>query len=125
MKAPKCRLCGHEHWLNESHVFPDDKPAPKPKRPVVADKPVVVADRLRDGGGQPRSVVADRPQSGGGQKAKVVADKPGRKADRHINDKARKAKEKWRKRIKRNPAKASEAGQALMQSINAEITSWH
>jgi hypothetical protein len=23
MSAPKCRLCGHAHWTNEDHVFPD------------------------------------------------------------------------------------------------------
>lgn len=23
MRPPKCRLCGHEHWNNESHVFKD------------------------------------------------------------------------------------------------------
>lgn len=21
MKPPKCRLCGHEHWLSEPHIF--------------------------------------------------------------------------------------------------------
>lgn len=114
MKAPKCRLCGYEHWLNESHVFPDDKPvkaalATKPKPAMVVHKPPVVVHKS---------------SGGGSQKAAVVVHKD-RKADRHKDSKERKAYRKWKARIKRNPAKASEAGQALMQSINAEITSWH
>jgi len=44
MSAPKCKLCGANHWSNEDHKFPDDpkpkKAAPKPKEPVKEPEPV-------------------------------------------------------------------------------------
>lgn len=30
MIAPRCKICGHEHWAGEPHVLP--KPAPKKVR---------------------------------------------------------------------------------------------
>ena len=35
MKAPLCRLCEHEHWGNQPHVFPDT-----PSRVVSRSKAV-------------------------------------------------------------------------------------
>ena len=36
MKAPKCRVCEHEHWLSEPHVFPGIQ------KPLVVNEVVVV-----------------------------------------------------------------------------------
>jgi len=51
MKGPRCRLCEHEHWSWQGHVWPDEpKPAPvrkvaevvrKVAPPVTEVKPVV------------------------------------------------------------------------------------
>lgn len=34
MSAPKCRICSHEHWSTEPHVFPDT-PSRATKAPVA------------------------------------------------------------------------------------------
>ena len=33
--APKCRLCGHEHWSTQGHVFDGEAKAARPKLPPV------------------------------------------------------------------------------------------
>ena len=25
-EAPKCKLCGHKHWFNQEHTYPDETP---------------------------------------------------------------------------------------------------
>jgi hypothetical protein len=40
MKGPRCRICDHEHWSYDPHVFPDE-PVTKPVHSVT--KPVPVA----------------------------------------------------------------------------------
>lgn len=47
MKAPKCRLCGHEHWNSEAHHF-GDVVVHKPEK-VVHAKPVVVHKESKHG----------------------------------------------------------------------------
>ena len=44
MKAPKCRLCGHEHWSHEAHVFKESGSG----EPRKAEKAKV--DPIRDVG---------------------------------------------------------------------------
>lgn len=110
MKAPKCRLCGHEHWNNEPHRFEDSKPAKTKPTPavVVHSRPLVV----------------HKPVAGGSQIDSVVVHKA-RSADRHSNDKERKAYRKWWMKHRRNPDKALREAVAIMKSIAATIKEMH
>jgi len=50
MAAPKCPLCGVNHWQREPHIWSDDpkpKKAPKPKPPV--ETPVKPAKPVETG----------------------------------------------------------------------------
>lgn len=102
---PELRKCplGHDYWW----------PAARWQHEACFAK--VVADKPHSGGRQPK-VVADKPP--------MVADKS-RKSDRHADADIRKVYEKWRKRRKRNPQKASDQAVALMKSIAATIKEMH
>lgn len=48
MKAPKCRLCGKEHWLNEPHAFEVEIRPTEMGTPERQDRSDVVAQNKVD-----------------------------------------------------------------------------
>lgn len=42
MSAPKCPLCGANHWQREPHIWSDDPkpPTKEPKKPVEVPEPI-------------------------------------------------------------------------------------